>query len=81
MNTIGTSFNQVKKQFRDYLTPAMILDSCKQNDHVFRQRVLGPVETIVAFCLRVLNGNTACAAIRHWLQIDITDSAYCQARQ
>jgi hypothetical protein len=81
MNTIRTSFNQVKKQFKDYLTPAMILDVCSENNHVFRQRVLGPIETIVAFCLQVLNGNTACVAVRHWLQIDITDSAYCQARQ
>jgi hypothetical protein len=81
VNTIRTSFNQVKKQFKDYLTPAMILDVCSENSHVYRKRVLGPVETIIAFCLQVLNGNTACVAVRHWLEIDITDSAYCQARQ
>lgn len=59
----------------------MILNACKQNNHSFRKRQLGPVETIIAFCLQVLNGNTACVAVRHWLGIDITDSAYCQARQ
>ena len=81
MNTIRTSFNQVKKQFEDYLTPAIILDACRVNNHIFRKRLLGPVETIIAFCFQVLNGNTACVAVRHWLKIDITDSAYCQARQ
>ncbi|NQV34220.1 MAG: IS4 family transposase [Phycisphaeraceae bacterium] len=81
MNTIRTSFTQVKKQFKDYLTPAMILGACREKNHIFRKRLLGPVETIIAFCLQVLNGNTACAAVRHWLGIDISDSAYCQARQ
>lgn len=81
MNTIRTSFYQVKKQFKDYLTPDVILDACRVNNHVFRKRLLGPVETIIAFCLQVLNGNTACVAVRHWLGIDMTDSAYCQARQ
>jgi len=69
MNTIRTSFNQVKKQFKDYLTPAIILNVCSENNHVYRKRLLGPVETIIAFCLQVLNGNTACAAVRHWLGI------------
>ena len=55
MNTIRTSFNQVKKQFKDYLSPATILDVCCANNHVYRKRVLGPVETIIAFCLQVLN--------------------------
>jgi len=55
MNTIRTSFTQVKKQFKDYLTPAMILGACSENNHIFRKRLLGPVETIIAFCLQVLN--------------------------
>lgn len=81
MKTIRTSFNHVKKQFREYLTPSTILQACTQTGYVFRRRKLGPVETIMAFCLQILHGNTACTAVRHWLQIDITDSAYCQARQ
>jgi len=81
MNTIRTSFNQVKKQFKDYLTPAAIQQVCRDEDYVFRKRLLGPVETILAFCIQVLHGNTACTAVRHWLGSQVTDSAYCQARQ
>ncbi len=81
MNTIRTSFNQVKKQFKDYLTPAAIQQVCRDEDYVFRKRLLGPVETIFAFCIQVLHGNTACTAVRHWLGSEVTDSAYCQARQ
>lgn len=81
MNTIRTSFNQVKKQFKDYLTPAAIQQVCRDEGYVFRKRLLGPVETILAFCIQVLHGNTACTAVRHWLGSEVTDSAYCQARQ
>ena len=81
MNTIRTSLNQVKKQFKDYLTPAAIQQVCRDEDYVFRKRRLGPVETIFAFCIQVLHGNTACTAVRHWLGSEVTDSAYCQARQ
>jgi hypothetical protein len=81
MNTIRTSLNQVKKQFKDYLTPAAIQQVCRDEDYVFRKRLLGPVETMFAFCIQVLHGNTACTAVRHWLGSEVTDSAYCQARQ
>jgi len=81
MNTIRTSFSHVKKQFEDYLTPAEILQVCRDENYVFRKRLLGPVETIIAFCIQVLNGNTACTAVRHWMGADVTDSAYCQARK
>ena len=50
MNTIRTSFEQVKKQFEDYLTPAESLQVCRGENYVFRKRLLGPVETIIAFC-------------------------------
>ncbi len=81
MATVRSSFNQVKKQFKDYLTPAEIQQVCRDENYVYRNRLLGPVETIIAFCIQVLNGNTACTAVRHWLGSQVTDSAYCQARQ
>ena len=59
----------------------MILQVCQEQDYSFRKRVLGPVETLIAFCVQILHENTACNSLRHWLGIDVTDSAYCQARQ
>ena len=81
MATLRSSLEQVKQQFHEFLSPTVILQVCHEHQYRFRQRVLGPVETLVAFCVQVLHGNVACQALRHWLGPVVTDSAYCQARQ
>jgi hypothetical protein len=81
MATLRTTLEQVKQQFHEFLCPTMILQVCQKHQYRFRQRVLGPVETLVAFCVQVLHGNVACHALRHWLGSDVTDAGYCQARQ
>jgi hypothetical protein len=81
MATVRSAFEQVKQQYREFLNPATILQVCHEHEYRFRQRVLGPVETLVAFCLQVMHGNVACLALRHWLGPAVTDAAYCQARQ
>jgi len=81
MATLRSTLEQVKRQFHEFLPPTMILHACQEHQYRFRQRVLGPVETLIAFCLQVMHGNVACLALRHWLGPTVTDSAYCQARQ
>jgi len=81
MATLRSALEQVKEQFREFLSPTTILEVCHEHQYHFRQRVLGPVETLVAFCLQVMHGNVACLALHHWLGPTVTDSAYCQARQ
>jgi hypothetical protein len=81
MATLRSTLEQVKRQFHEFLSPTVILSVCQEHQYCFRHRVLGPVETLVAFCLQVMHGNVACLALRHWLGPTVTDSAYCQARQ
>jgi hypothetical protein len=54
--------------------------ACKEVGYRWRERKLGPVETIWLFLVQILLGNTAC---RHVVRIggqEFTDTAYCQAR-
>lgn len=81
MATLRSTWEQVKRQFHEFLPPTVILHVCQEHQYRFRQRVLGSVETLIAFCLQVMHDNVACLALRHWLGPAMTDSAYCQARQ
>jgi hypothetical protein len=39
------------------------------------------VTTIQLFFAQILHGNTACTHLRHLTKLDVTASAYCQARR
>ena len=80
MVTIVRACQRVAREYKARLTSSAILQICQNVGYRFRQRVLGPVETIHLFLLQVLNGNTACAHLPHLSPLDFTDSAYCQAR-
>jgi len=45
---------------RDILHLNDVQHACRQNEYHWRQRKLGPVETIWMFALQILHGNTAC---------------------
>ena len=63
MATLRCSIEQVKKQFKEYLNPKMILEVCQDQNYSYRRRLLGPVETLVAFCVQILHENTACISL------------------
>lgn len=70
----------VKQEFAHCLTPHSIERACRAENHVWRQRELGPTETIHAFLLQVLNGNTACTHVVRLANLNCSAEAYCQAR-
>ena len=78
---ISTALKQIGDEYKARLHPNAILKICRGVGYLFRQRVLGPVETVRLFLLQVLHGNTPYAAWRHLDDTDFTDSAYCQARK
>ena len=49
-------------------------------EYRWRERELGPAETVWAFLLQVLHGNTACAHVVRLAQLSCTGAAYCAAR-
>jgi hypothetical protein len=78
------TLTQVVKQFQQdwttQLEPDAILTACQDVGYVWRDRCLDPVTTTQLFFVQVVNGNTACTHLRHLTKLDVTASAYCQAR-
>jgi hypothetical protein len=78
------TLTQVVKQFQpdwtSQLEPDAILAACRGVAYRWRERTLDPVATIQLFFVQILHGNTACTHLRHLTKLDVTASAYCQAR-
>ena len=49
--------------------------------HQWREREINPAQTVHMFTHQIRSGNCACNELRHLSGIDVTGSAYCQARQ
>ena len=78
------TLTQVVKQFQQdwtsQLEPDAILTACRGVAYRWRERTLDPVTTIQLFFVQILPGNTACTHLRHLTKLNVTASAYCQAR-
>src|SRR5215468_662377 len=78
------TITQVVKQFQQdwtgQLEPDAILTACRGVAYRWRERTLDPVTTIQLFFVQILHGNTACTHLRHLTKLNVTASAYCQAR-
>jgi hypothetical protein len=78
------TLSQVVKQFQQdwtsQLEPEAIVTACRGVAYRWRERTLDPVTTIQVFFVQILHGNTACTHLRHLTKLDVTASAYCQAR-
>lgn len=70
----------IKRNVARCLTPQAIEEACQTMDYQWRQRELGPVETIHAFITQVVNGNTACSHTVRLAGLNCSTGAYCQAR-
>ncbi len=79
--SIARSVRQIKGDVRSIVVPSLIMRLCKAAGHAWRDRTLGPVETIHLFIAQVLHGNTSCAHVRQLGQFAFTRSAYCEARK
>lgn len=78
------TLTQVVKQFQQkwttQLEPEAILTACHEVGYEWRERCLDPVTTLQLFFVQVINGTTACTHLRHLTKLEVTASAYCQAR-
>ena len=81
MASINPALAQVKLDHKHLLSSKVILRFALALQHEWRDRQLGPAETIQLFILQVLHGNAAINALRRLTTIPFTDSAYVQARQ
>jgi hypothetical protein len=78
--TLSQVVQQFQQEWTTQLEPYAILTACHDVGYAWRERCLDPVTTIQLFFVQVVNGNTACTHLRHLTKLDVTASAYCQAR-
>lgn len=70
----------IKRSVAGCLTRQSIERACRAENYAWRERALGPVETLHAFVKQVLHGNTACEHTLRLAGLDCSAVAYCQAR-
>src|SRR5262245_24780006 len=78
--TITHVVKQFQQHWIDQLAFEAILTACRSVAYRWRERTLNPVTTIQLFLAQILHGNTACTPLRHLTKVQVTASAYCQAR-
>ncbi len=79
--SIARSVREIKGDLGSIIAPSLIVRLCQAAGHAWRDRTLGPVETIHLFIAQVLHGNTSCAHVRQLGNFAFTRSAYCEARK
>lgn len=78
--SIVQAIAQIKRNVAERLTAASIVEACSEAQYRWRERELGPAQTVWAFMMQVLHGNTACEHVVRLAQLPCTGSAYCAAR-
>jgi len=71
---------RIKRSVAEFLSASAIETACHQAGHRWRVRELGPAQTIWAFLLQVLHGNTACTHVVRLAHLRCSPAAYCDAR-
>lgn len=79
MASIAWSLGRIKNELTQLLEPQVIRQVCLDKGHRWRERVLGPVQTIHLFILQLLAG-LSMSGVRHPAQMSFTASALCQAK-
>lgn len=78
--TIAKAVEQIKGNVASVLPSDVIIMLCRQLGFRWRTRCLDPVNTLHAFLIQILHGNTACDHLPHLLGKSFTGEAYCMAR-
>jgi hypothetical protein len=71
---------RIKRNVAAAISEEAIEQACRQAKHSWRKRELSPAQTIWAFLLQVLHGNTACRHVLWLAQLTCSATAYCRAR-
>jgi Transposase DDE domain len=77
---ISQMVRRFKQSWCQELDDEAIVAACQQAGHKWRERELGPVQTVKMFLLQILYGNVACDFVPRLAGKEVTGSAYCTAR-
>lgn len=80
MASVSRALRRIKGELASFLPDQAVMMACREAGHRWRERKLGPVQTIHLFILQVLNFNTAMTALRHLSKTTVKAPSYCKAR-
>lgn len=80
MASVSRALDRIKQDLEAHLPPSIIESACRDAGHVWRERKLGPVQTVHLFVLQILHLNTAIRHLRHLAGVAVNAAAYCEAR-
>jgi hypothetical protein len=80
MASISRALGRIKDDLRPFLPDELIVGACAAAGHAWRERVLGPVQTLHLFVLQVLHFNTSIAGLRRVAKCAFSEGSYCDAR-
>jgi hypothetical protein len=80
MASIARTLARIKDDVRTFVSDESILRACRVAGYRWRERQLGPVETVHLFVLQVIHFNTAIRHLRHLAGHAVNAAAYCEAR-
>src|SRR5215218_4819264 len=81
MASISRALARIKEDLRPFLPDAAVVGACEAAGHEWRERVLGPVQTVHLLVLQVLHLNTAITGLRRLAKFAFCPAAYCEARK
>jgi hypothetical protein len=81
MASIARALARIKEDVRSFVPDESVRQACRAAGHRWRERRLGPVETVHLFVLQVLCFNTAIRHLRHLAGCAVNAAAYCEARK
>jgi hypothetical protein len=80
MANISRTLRHIKQDLKPFLRDRDIKDACERAGYSWRERILGPVQTVHLFILQVLSFNTAITHLRLIGKKTVKAAAYCKAR-
>jgi hypothetical protein len=78
--SIARALARIKADVRAFVPDESIVRAARDAGHRWRERQLGPVETVHLFVLQVIHCNTAIRHLRHLAGCAVNAAAYCEAR-
>src|SRR5687767_14563331 len=81
MASISRALARIKEDVGAFLPDAAVVGACEAAGHEWRERVLGPVQTVHLLVLQVLHLNTAITGLRRLAKFAFCPAAYCEARK
>jgi hypothetical protein len=78
--SIGRALARIKADVRAFVPDESIERAARDAGHRWRERQLGPVQTVHLFVLQVIHFNTAMRHLRHLAGHAVNAAAYCEAR-